>query len=94
MPTGRRQRRRLKLGALATTVVFVSAIDMGFCQVVKMAITLTHSCLALYCHWRGPAAEVHWYKYGNYNSMGLASCGWMWSVSRAPLHYQRTMKLM
>ena len=39
MPTGRRQRRRLKLGALATTVVFVSTIDMGFCQVVKMAIT-------------------------------------------------------
>ena len=44
MPMGRRQRQRLKLGALATTVVFVSAIDMGFCQVVKMAITLSYSC--------------------------------------------------
>ena len=61
---------------------------------LRLSHNLTHNCLALYCHRRGPAVEVHWYKYGNYNSMGLASCGWMWSVSRAPLHYQRTMKLM
>ena len=47
---------------------------------------LTHNCLALYCRQRGPAAEVHRYKYGNDNSMGLASCGQMWSGSRAPLH--------
>ena len=26
---------------------------------------LTHNCLALYCHQRGPAVEVCWYKYGN-----------------------------
>ena len=45
---------------------------------------LTHNCLALYCRQRGPAVEVHWYKYGNDNSMGLASCGRMWSGSRAP----------
>ena len=44
----------------------------------------THNCLALYCRWRGPAAEVRQYKYGNDDSMGLASCGRMWSGSRAP----------
>ena len=45
---------------------------------------LTHNCLALYCRQRGPAAEVRQYKYGNDDSMGLASCGRMWSGSRAP----------
>ena len=45
----------------------------------------THNCLALYCRRRGPAVEVRWYKYGNDDSMGLASCGRMWSGSRAPL---------
>ena len=45
----------------------------------------THNCLALYCCWRGPAVEVQQYKYGNDNSMCLASCGQMWSGSRAPL---------
>ena len=44
----------------------------------------THNCLALYCCWRGPAVEVRQYKYGNDDSMGLASCGQMWSGSRAP----------
>ena len=39
----------------------------------------THNCLALYCCWRGPAAEVCQYKYGNDGSMGPASCGRMWS---------------
>ena len=48
----------------------------------------THNCLALYCRWRGPAAEVRQYKYGNDDSMGLASCGQMWSGSRAPLARQ------
>ena len=44
----------------------------------------THNCLALYCRRRGPAVEVRQYKYGNDDSMGLASCGQMWSGSRAP----------
>ena len=48
---------------------------------LRLSHNLTHNCLALYCHWRGPAVEVRRYKYGNDNSMGLASCGRMWSGS-------------
>ena len=52
---------------------------------LRLSHNLTHNCLALYCHQRGPAVEVCWYKYGNDDSMGLASCGQMWSGSRAPV---------
>ena len=53
---------------------------------LRLLHNLTHNCLAPHCCQRGPAVVVHQYKYGNDNSMGLASCGQMWSGSRAPKH--------